>query len=247
MRSFEIAIVLTVLGVLVSAQAVTSDMSPPRPTDLSVQFAALTNNPGRSVLRRLSVVSGGRGLYALFAVTNTSDKLYVQFGISCIERKSGNGWKLHESESFKPPPTLGFMWSPGHGCLYAIPWPIGLGTNTSWRLQMWVMYEPEPKLALINQQLGQKLFPPHGRHLVTSSTVIPPPSRKWLKARIEFPQTESERWARGVHRIGVGTTYCLRSLSPTQVVRSGHARYDIGETETIRAEFKTSEFTCEEF
>ncbi len=164
---------LILLGALVLLACVwlLSTRSSSQRGDLSVEFRGLTNDPGASVFRRLSVVGDGRGLYALFAVTNISQKGYVQFGISGVERQSNDTWTAHESEVFKP--ALGFTWSPGFGAFYAIPWPPGLTTDRPWRLRLWVMREPKPILRLVNQRLGRELFRPYWRHTVTSSVVTP--------------------------------------------------------------------------
>jgi hypothetical protein len=136
-----------------------------------MEFRGLTNDPGPSVFPRLSVVGNGSGLYALFAVTNISQKGNVQFGISGVERQTSDNWTAHESDLFKG--ALGFMWSPGHAAFYAIPWPPGLPADSPWRLRFWVMREPKPILHLLNQRLRRELFRPYWRHTVTSSVVTP--------------------------------------------------------------------------
>jgi hypothetical protein len=174
MRTRAPFILLAVLVLLACLWLFRSAPSAPRAADLSVVFLGLTNDPGRSVYPVLSVlpgVSGGRGLHALFAVTNISQGRYVQFGISTVETHRGDTWRAYDSKVF--PAALGALWSPGYSALYAVPWPEGLPTDTPWRLRLWVAREPLPELAFVNQRLGRELFRPQGRHAVTSSSVTP--------------------------------------------------------------------------
>ena len=171
MRSPGLLVLLAALVLLACIWLFHSVKSTPATADLSVVFMGLTNDPGRSVYPRLSVVSDGRGLHALMAVTNVSQSQYLQFGISAVETQDGSGWSSQGSPVFAP--ALGYMWSPGHGGLYAVPWPAGLATDTPWRLRLWVMREPKPILALVNDRLKRVLFRPHGRHTLISSVVTP--------------------------------------------------------------------------
>ena len=143
----------------------------PRPPELSVAFLALTNDPGRSAYPRLSVIGDGRGLHALFTVSNISRVHFVQFGVDGLEKQVGNRWSAHVSDYFKP--ALGTTWTPGFGSCYAIPWPQGLDTATPWRLRLWVKREPRGLFALVNQRVGRELFHPWGHQTTTSSVVRP--------------------------------------------------------------------------
>ena len=161
--------------------------------DLTVMFVGLTNNPGPSVYPALSVLSGGVGLHALFGVTNVSQQSALQFGIFAIETQGGNGssqvfptgfrrsakesdapdgWRATEAGGFFTAP-MGMQWRPGHGCLYAIPWPAAIAPNTPWRLRLWVRREPKPYLALFNQPIGREFFRPRGDHTVAGDVVVP--------------------------------------------------------------------------
>jgi len=144
---------------------------PSPPNDLFAGFLGVTNNPGGSVYPWLSVLGDGRGLYALFGVTNIDQSHYVRFGISAIETHGNEGWRADRSWRFEQ--ELGSVWAPGHSCVYAVPWPDGLATDTPWRLRMWVMREPKLVFVALNQRLGRELFRPHGRHSITSDVVAP--------------------------------------------------------------------------
>jgi hypothetical protein len=143
----------------------------PRPPDLSVTFLALTNDPGRSAYPRLSVISDGRGLHALFSVSNVSRVHFIQFGVDGLEKQVGSRWSEHVSDDFKS--ALGMTWTPGFSSVYAIPWPQGLDTATPWRLRLWVKRERRGLFALVNQRVGRELFHPWGHQTTTSSIVRP--------------------------------------------------------------------------
>lgn len=149
------------------------DRSAAPANDLAVSFIGMTNNPkSTTTVPRLGVTSDGRGLHALFSITNTSTSRWLQFGILRIEKRTGDHWKEHPSAQRSP--ALGYLWNPGHGCLYAIPWPSGLETNISWRLHLWVKLEPPELMQWANQRFHREFFPPYGYHTTTSSIVIPP-------------------------------------------------------------------------
>jgi hypothetical protein len=139
--------------------------------DFSVVFIGLTNDPGPTIRRQMSVISDGRGLHALFAVTNISQEGDLNFGISTIETQSGEDWIPHKSKVFAAP--LGLTWSPRHAAIYAVPWPDGLAAVTPWRLRLWVTQDPKPIFDSVNQILKRDLFRPHGRPDVISSVVKP--------------------------------------------------------------------------
>lgn len=141
------------------------------PNDLSAGFLGFTNNPGASVYPRLSVVGDGRGLYALFAVTNVSQRQYIRFGISAVETGGEQGWAVDESWGLEH--ELGSVWSPGYRAVYAIPWPAKASIDRPWRLRLWVMREPKLVFIRFNQRLGREIFRPYGRHTVPSD-VVPP-------------------------------------------------------------------------
>ena len=139
--------------------------------DLAVSFIGMTNNPNPA-FPRLTVASDGRGLHALFSITNTSTSCWLQFGIRRIEKRTGDDWEEHPSAQRSP--ALGYLWTPGYGCLYAIPWPSGLETNIPWRLHLWVKLEPPELMQWANQRFHREYFPAYGYHTTTSSIVIPP-------------------------------------------------------------------------
>lgn len=160
--------------VLIIGASLVSCTKPPQAAgDVSVLFLGLTNNPGRSIYPQFSVVSEGRGLHALFAITNISKNHVVQFGISDIERQTNGNWVVHETEFHKS--ALGMTWMPGNGACYAIPLPRELKTSAiQWRLRMWVLREPNPFLLarfqrLGLERLGSKFLRTNGLHTVTST------------------------------------------------------------------------------
>src|SRR6266702_6420972 len=100
----------------------------PSPNDLCAGFLGITNNTGTSVYPRLSVIGDGRGLYALFAVTNISQGHYIRFGLAANETQVNEGWRADKSGVFEEGLSwvfgqeLGSVWSPGYSSVYAIPW-----------------------------------------------------------------------------------------------------------------------------
>jgi len=143
----------------------------PSPNDLSAGFLAITNNPGSSVYPRLSVVGDGRGLYALFAVTNISQGHYIRFGLAAIETQVKERWRADKSGDLGE--ELGSVWSPGYSSVYAFLWPANRAIDTPWRLRLWVMREPKLVFISINQRLGREVFRAYGHHTVTSDVVAP--------------------------------------------------------------------------
>jgi hypothetical protein len=136
--------------------------------DVSIGLLGLTNNPGSSVVaRQLCVDGNGRGLHALFAVTNISPTRYVNFGIAAVETQGTEGWRAPGPVSDRP--ELGNGFAPGDGWHYAIPWPAGLETNKPWRLRLWVTRQPRLlSIKLRHHGFGLR---PNGRHTVTGPVV----------------------------------------------------------------------------
>jgi hypothetical protein len=89
-----------------------------------------------------------------------------------FESGNADGWHATEAGGFFTAP-MGMLWAPGHGCVYAVPWPRAVTAETPWRLRLWVRREPNIYLTLINQRLGRELFGPRGDHSVTSAVVRP--------------------------------------------------------------------------
>jgi hypothetical protein len=143
-------------------------MTSPWTGDVSIGFLGLTNNPGGSVAsRQLCVEGNGRGLHALFAVTNISPTRYVNFGIAAVETQDTEEWKPQGPVSDRP--ELGNGFAPRDGWHYAIPWPAGLERDKSWRLRLWVTRQPRLlSIKLRHHGFGLR---PSGRHTVTSPVV----------------------------------------------------------------------------
>ena len=135
--------------------------------DVSAAYQGLTNNPGpgTSVYQHFSVVGNGRGVHALFGVTNLTRKYYVNFGIAAVETPGSEGWKAEDSGVSRP--VLGKGIPPGDGYIFAIPWPLGLKTDQPWRLRLWVTRDWRLLSAKLRHRgYGLKVY---GHHTVTST------------------------------------------------------------------------------
>lgn len=62
---------------------------------LTTRFTGLTNDPVWA-LWRLSVAGNGKGLYAIFAVTNSSTNQFIRFKTIAVERRNGSDWQEFE-------------------------------------------------------------------------------------------------------------------------------------------------------
>jgi hypothetical protein len=133
-------------------------------TDLSLVLLGFTNNPV-AMRPSLAVAGNGKGLHALFGVTNTSTNHFIQFKTIGIERRHETDWK--EFVTFSGWPTnpwtglRGQTWGPGFGCACAVAWPLDLPTNAAWRLRLSVSRERSLPLIALNQRLGREFFQPY--------------------------------------------------------------------------------------
>ena len=132
-------------------------------SDLSIMLVGFTNNP---TWPPLSFAGSGKGLHALFAVTNTSTSEFIQFDTVAVEWFDGGAWKEFGPLLEGWPTNLwrgisGSRWSPGHGCVQAVAWP-GISTNSSWRLRLSVSTDPTLFKQVVNEKVGQEIFHPHG-------------------------------------------------------------------------------------
>src|SRR6266496_3199306 len=145
-----IVVILLLLGCLLWM----SVRSHERDRSLAVVFVGWTNNPQHtfSPFRVEVVPQGATGLCALFRVTNVRRSGYILFSTSSVETNDGRGWT-----AFVPAGSWsgvgGSTWTPGYTCLYAVGWPPGLPTNSSWRLQLSVAREPSGFYRYANEKL----------------------------------------------------------------------------------------------
>ncbi|WP_150107626.1 hypothetical protein [Pedosphaera parvula] len=140
------------------------------PNDLSVVFVGFTNNP-TGTFRPIRVIippTGATGLCALFRVGNVGSNRFIAFETIAGEQKTERGW-----EPFQVSGVGGSVWTPGYSCLYAVPWPTGVPTNATWRLQLRWNREASRWGKAINLKLRRELFHDSKYYHATSSEVIP--------------------------------------------------------------------------
>jgi hypothetical protein len=191
MRMRGLYILLTAAGFLVCAWLGCFLKPPPATGDVSLIFLGFTNHPGSSMVsKRLYVVGNGRGLHALFAVTNITPKQYVSFGIAAVETQGAEGWKVEGVASDQP--ELGKGFSPGYGYHYAVPWPATVKADTPWRMSLWVKRERRLfSFSIHHHGFGRGLFRPYGRHTVTSEAVTPL-RRDAAESRADLLKTQTQ-------------------------------------------------------
>lgn len=131
-----------------------------KPDKMSVILVGLTNNPSRqSTPVRIEASPGATGLCALFWVTNNTSDQTFWFRTSFAEQKTPSGWQRVPSNSNMPWYGVGgSIWSPNSGCYYAVGWPPGLATNSTWRLRVSYGREPSELGNRINQIIGRQIF-----------------------------------------------------------------------------------------
>ena len=128
-------------------------------TKLSVVFVGLTNSPmSQMTPTRVEVCQGATGLCAIFWVTNISTKQFMWFKTVSIEQKTDAGWHSFVPSGGPWSGIEGSLWQPGYGCLYAVGWPPGLTTNTTWRLQVLCGRDPSAFGIYVNQKIAG-IFP----------------------------------------------------------------------------------------
>ncbi len=156
------ALVAALLVLLLALLSLTFlNRSAPKRSDLSATFTDLV------------IIGNGPGLHALFTIANQSAGHNLQFGIEQVQKPAGTDWR--DYPTMQSGQVLGKGWPPCFREVCAIPWPSGLPTNSAWRLRLWVKREPPLIIRQFNQRLHFQLFPPYGRHCVTSSVVVPVP------------------------------------------------------------------------
>ena len=137
--------------------------------DLTVVFAGFTNDPVFTP-SRVAVAGPGKGLHALFAVTNRSPTNFIRFKTVSVESRIGTSWRHFEPNS-EWRGMSGRIWAPGFGVLCAVAWPAGLPTSNTWRLQLSVAREPSPLRRMANEELGRELFQPAAAVMMPSPEV----------------------------------------------------------------------------
>jgi hypothetical protein len=141
-------------------------------SDLSIILVGFTNNPTSPPL---SIAGSGKGLHALFAVTNTSTREFIRFDTVAVEWLDGGAWKEFGPLLEGWPTNLwrgisGSRWSPGHGGVQAVAWP-GISTNSSWRLRVSVSTDPTLFKQAVNEKVRQEIFYPHDTMMITGPEV----------------------------------------------------------------------------
>jgi hypothetical protein len=131
--------------------------------ELSVAFAGFANDPVWTP-GGPAIAGNGKGLYALFAVTNISPRSIISFKTLSVERAGAGSWKVYgpeaRAEQMGGDPWIGMegrVWLPGFGNVCAVAWPAGLPRDSSWRLRLLVSREPPGPLISVNQRLKQRL------------------------------------------------------------------------------------------
>jgi hypothetical protein len=138
-----------------------------------VEFVGLTNSPVRSMQPvRLEVVRGGSGVHAVFRVGNMSSNYFIRFWSITVEKNENGKW-TDAGQAFGINGLNGSRWSPGYSCLYAYPWPPGLPTNSTWRLQLVAGRERSGWSKYVNDKWRRDIFPPYAKHIVASTAVTP--------------------------------------------------------------------------
>jgi len=145
----------------------------PVATILSVGFVGLTNGPARQMKpTRIEVCQGATGLCAMFSVRDVSSNHWIWFKTASIEQKTSAGWQRFLPNGTSWSGVEGGYWSPGYGCLFAVGWPPGLPTNTTWRLRVSYGREPSRLGMVVNQKLGREIFHSGPEEAVISSEEV---------------------------------------------------------------------------
>ncbi len=115
---------------------------------LTVVFVGAENDPISHPPNGPTVLHGGRGLCAVFAVTNISKQDAIWFNTCAVEQKVGSEWRRTLVPSYlsrvlgaKPwflidSDDVNDVYPPGRAWYYVVPWPPNLPTNAIWRLQL---------------------------------------------------------------------------------------------------------------
>lgn len=156
------------------------------PTRLAVVFVNVQNDPVSHPPKGPTVLHGGLGLCAIFAVTNVGTDASMWFRTSAVEHRVGEEWRRNPVPPYRSRVvdqlrTGGKPWflidsddvndvfPPGRGWYYAVPWPPDVPTNAVWRLELRYGRLPSPRARKVDDQLGVRLFARRGqgRTLVT--------------------------------------------------------------------------------
>jgi hypothetical protein len=146
--------------------------TPPR---LAIELAGVENDPITHPPNGLTVLHGGRGLCAIFAVTNISKDASIWFTTWGLEQKVGAEWRRirvprYESRVVGKLRAGGDPWflvdsddvnnvfPPGRGWYYVVPWPANVPTNAAWRLKLRYGRAPSQMAEKIDNQLGVRFF-----------------------------------------------------------------------------------------
>jgi hypothetical protein len=132
----------------------------------------------------------------LFLVTNTGNGGNLRFSTTSVERWTHRGWEQFPLTNAWLPGLApingryaqaeqravasnawrgigGYQWSEWSvGCLFAVAWPPGLPTTSTWRMQVLGAREPAGLRGRINEELGREVFPPGRECTVYSSEVV---------------------------------------------------------------------------
>jgi hypothetical protein len=115
---------------------------------LTVMLVGVENDPISHPPDGPTVLHGGRGLCAVFAVTNISKQDAIWFNTCAVEHKVGLEWRrtlvpsyLSRVLSEKPwllidSDDVNDVYPPGRAWYYVVPWPPNIPTNATWRLQL---------------------------------------------------------------------------------------------------------------
>lgn len=143
---------LLLLGGLLWSAFRARTASPP----LAVVLVKVQNDPLSHWHQPGTVLHGGRGLCAIFAVTNTSPRDRLWFNTWALEEKIGPQWRRTILATYASRNRAGHpaflidsedvndLYPPGRAWYYVVPWPSGIPTNATWRLLVRYGKAPSP-------------------------------------------------------------------------------------------------------
>jgi hypothetical protein len=158
LRYRSIVLGITIAALLLCLTMAPRRVAPSKGIGLQVTFLGLTNNPVAQFKPfRLCVSGSPSGTCALFRLKNAGGLRCIGFETSGVEQLTTEGWR-----PFSPTGPWqgmkGAVWPPGSSALFAIGWPPGLSSNTTWRLALRWREELTIPAEVINQWSNRKIF-----------------------------------------------------------------------------------------
>jgi hypothetical protein len=145
------------------------------PAKLAVVLVGVERDPVSHPPKGRTVLNGGTGLCAIFAITNIGKDASIWFDTCAVEQKVGAEWRRFAVHPYasrvveqiraggKPQfwiasDEVNNVYPPGTGWFYVVPWPPDVPTNTSWRLQLRYGRAPSPVARKLDDTLGLSFF-----------------------------------------------------------------------------------------